>query len=158
MPDTSLLLLLDEVRGKTLRLLQVVEPPLDRWAPPGLHNTILWHAGHAYVLTEWLTMRALGQPPQIPEGWFEMFSWESRPAEVPAERWPPLNEVYRHLETQRERLGKVIGSLTDEQLGSPSVADPRHTVRRSILHGLHDESCHCGEIRLLLKLQRIAEC
>jgi len=156
MPDTFLLLLLDEVRGKTLRLLQVVEPPFDRWAPPGLHNTILWHAGHAYVLTEWLTMQALGQPPQIPVGWFEMFSWESRPAEVPDERWPPLSDVIRHLETQRKRLGQVVGNLTDEQLGSPSVADPRHTVRRSILHGLHDEACHGGEIRLLLKMQRIA--
>ena len=158
MPDTSLLLLLDEVRGKTLRLLEVVEPPLDRWAPPGLQNTILWHAGHAYILAEWLTMRAVGQEPQIPEGWFAMFSWESRPADVPDERWPPLLEVYRHLEEQQTRLVRVIGDLTDEQLGSPSVSDPRHTVRRSILHGLHDEACHCGEIRLLLKLQRIAEC
>jgi hypothetical protein len=46
--------------------------------------------------------------------------------------------------------------LTDEQLGRPSVADPRHTVRRSILHGLHDEACHCGEMYLLLKMRRIA--
>jgi hypothetical protein len=73
MPDTSLLLLLDEVRGKTLRLLEVVEPPLDRWALPGLQNTILWHAGHAYVLTEWVTMRAPGREPQIPVDWFAMF-------------------------------------------------------------------------------------
>ena len=158
MPDTSLLLLLDEVRGKTLRVLQVIDPPFVRWAPPGLHNTILWHAGHPYVLTEWLTTQALGRPPQIPEGWFGMFSRESRPAEVPDDRWPPLQEVIRHLETQRERLRQVIGTLTDEQLGSPSVADPRHTVRRSILKGLHDEACHCGEIRLLLKIQRTGGC
>ncbi len=154
MPDDSLLLLLDEVRGKTLRLLEVVETPLDRWAPPGLQNTILWHAGHSYVLTEWLTLRALGRPPEIPDGWFALFSWKSRPAEVAKDRWPPLPEVIRHLEEQRERLRRVIGGLTDEQLGSPSASDPRQTVRRSILHGLHDEACHCGEIRLLLKLQR----
>ena len=156
MPDPSLLLLLDEVRGKTLRLLEVVEAPLDRWAPAGLQNTILWHAGHAYVLTEWLTMRALGLEPQIPEGWFAMFSWKSWPSAVPADRWPPLQEVIRHLETQRERLKRVIRDLTNEQLGNPSASDPRQTVRRSILHGLHDEACHCGEIRLLLKLQRTA--
>jgi hypothetical protein len=57
-------------------------------------------------------------------------------------RWPPLIEVYRHLEEQRGRLRQVIGNLTGEQLAAPSVADPRHTVRRSILHGLHDEACH----------------
>jgi hypothetical protein len=154
MPDQSLLLLLDEVRGKTLRVLHAVDPRHARWSPPGLHNTILWHAGHAYVLAEWLTMRALGRKPQIPEGWFGMFSWKSHPADVPADRWPPLSEVIRHLEAQRERLGRVIGALTDEQLGRPSAADPRHTVRRSILHGLHDEAGHCGEMYLLLKMRR----
>jgi hypothetical protein len=153
MPDQSLLLLLDEVRGKTLRMLHAVEPRHARWTPPGLHNTILWHAGHAYILAEWLTLRALGQEPQIPDGWFTMFSWESRPAEVPDDRWPPLREVIRHLEAQRVRLRQVIGALTDEQLSRPSAADPRQTVRRSILHGLHDEACHCGEMYLLLKMQ-----
>jgi hypothetical protein len=154
MPDQSLLLLLDEVRGKTLRLLHVVEPQHTRWTPPGLQNTILWHAGHAYILAEWLTMRALEQEPQIPDGWFGMFSWESRPADVPGDRWPPLSEVVRHLEAQRARLRQVIGTLTDEQFGRPSAADPRQSVRRSILHGLHDEACHCGEVYLLLKMQR----
>jgi hypothetical protein len=156
MPDTSLLLLLDEVRGKTLRVLNAVEPRHARWSPPGLHNTTLWHAGHAYVLAEWLTMGALGREPQAPDGWFGMFGWGSRPADVPEGRWPPLPEVIRRLEAQRERLRRVIGALTEEELGRPSAADPRHTVRRSILHGLHDEACHCGEIYLLLKMQRSA--
>jgi hypothetical protein len=153
MPDKTLLLLLDEVRGKTLKVLQAVEPQHARWTPPGLQNTVLWHAGHAYILAESLTMRALGQAPQIPDGWFEMFGWGSRPAAVPPDRWPPLPEVIRHLEAQRERLRHVIGALSDEQLGSPSAADPRHTVRRSVLHELHDEACHCGEMYLLLKIQ-----
>ncbi len=46
--DESLLLLLDEVRGKTLRLLQDVTGKDARWFPPGLHNHVLWHAGHSY--------------------------------------------------------------------------------------------------------------
>jgi hypothetical protein len=156
MPDASLLVMLDEVRGKTLRVLHAVEPRHARWAPPGLHNTITWHAGHAYILAEWLTMRALGREPVIPDGWFALFSWESRPATVPDDRWPPLSEVVCRLEEQHRRLRRVIGALTDEQLGRPSAADPRHTVRRSILHGLHDEACHCGEMYLLLKMQQTA--
>jgi len=88
--DQSLLLLLDEVRGKTLRLLQDVTGKDARWFPPGLHNHILWHAGHSYVLVESLAMEATGQQPDIPEGWFEMFSWKSDPARVAPDRWPPL--------------------------------------------------------------------
>ena len=60
MPDQSLILLLDEVRGKTLRLLDSLNEKDARWAPPGLQNSVLWHAGHAYFLLEWLTMKALG--------------------------------------------------------------------------------------------------
>jgi hypothetical protein len=29
-------------------------------------------------------------------------------------------------------------------------------VRRSILHGLHDEACHSGEVYLMLKMLRAA--
>jgi hypothetical protein len=41
MPDKSLILILDEVRGKTLRLLDSVDEKHARWAPPGLQNSIL---------------------------------------------------------------------------------------------------------------------
>ena len=152
MPDRSLLLLLDEVRGKTLRLLGSVPPEHTRRAPPGLQNTILWHAGHAYVVVEALTMRALGQPPRLPEGWFALFGWDSRPAAVPADRWPPLPEVIAQLEAQRERLRRLLGRLEDASLDRPSAGNPDRTVRHAILHALHDEACHSGEIHLLRKL------
>jgi len=94
MPDKCLLLLLDEVRAKTLRILKSVPADQARWAPPGLHNnTILWHAGHAYVLVEWVTMKSLRRTPQIPDGWYEMFSWESRPNLVPAGAIAPVPRI-----------------------------------------------------------------
>src|SRR5437868_3505521 len=43
MPDASLLLLLDEVRGKTLRILDAAPDGYALWAPAGLQNHILWH-------------------------------------------------------------------------------------------------------------------
>lgn len=67
MSDQSLLLLLDEVRGKTLRLLQGVTDQEAHWTPLHLHNHILWHAGHSFVLVESLAMEAIGDQPQIPE-------------------------------------------------------------------------------------------
>ena len=157
MADRSLLLLLDEVRGKTIRLLNTIPGEDVRWAPSGLHNTIIWHGGHAYIVLEWLTMQALGQEPQGPDGWFEMFGWESRPEQVPADRWPALAQVIGQLQVQHARMRRLIGKLSDEQLAQPSARHPDDTVRRAIVHALHDEACHCGEIHLLRKLRAVGK-
>jgi hypothetical protein len=155
MADSSLLVLLDEVRGKTIRLLEATAERDARWAPPGLRNTILWHGGHAYILLECLTMTALGKAPQLPDGWFAMFSWESRPERVPADRWPALGTVIEQLEGQHERMRRLFNKLTPAHLDRPSARHPDQTVRRAIVHALHDEACHCGEIHLLRKLRAV---
>jgi len=157
MPDQSLLVLLDEVRSKTIRLLQAIPAEDARWAPAGLQNTIVWHGGHAYILLECLTMRALGRTPEVPDGWFEMFSWESHPERVAADRWPSLALVIARLEDQYQRMRRLIAKLSDEKLEQPSVGHPGETVRRAIVHALHDEACHCGEIQLLRKMRAVAE-
>jgi hypothetical protein len=153
MPDETLLVLLDEVRGKTLRFLQGVDDEQARWSPPGLQNTILWHAGHTYILAEWLGLKAMGHDPQVPEGWFEMFSWESRPALVAPECWPRLDEVVGRLVDQHHRLRRAIRKATEDWLAAPAAGHGDRTVRFSIVHGLHDEACHSGEILLLRKMQ-----
>src|SRR5690606_2748129 len=152
MADETLLNLLDDVRGKTLKELQNLDDTHARWAPPGLQNSCLWHAGHAYVVTEFLTMRSLDREPQLPEGWFKMFSWESNPAHIAPETWPPLEEVIAALKAQHERLRGVIAGLTDDQLNAPDARNANHNVRFTIMHGLHDEARHSGEISLLRKL------
>ena len=156
MSDQSLLLLLDEVRGKTLRLLQGVMDEEAHWSPPELHNHILWHAGHSFVLVESLATEAIGDLPQIPEGWFEIFSWESKPAEVAPHRWPPLAQIVAQLSEQHVRLRRVIERLSDEALSKLMVVRGDQTARYAILHGLHDEACHSGEIWLLCKLIRFS--
>ena len=155
MPDPALLMLLDEVRGKTLSILDAVPDAYALWAPPGLQNHILWHAGHSYVVVESLAMKAIGRQPEIPEGWFEMFSWESHPARVPPDLWPSLGEVIARLRTQHGRLRRVIGGLTEDQFDRRSASNPDRTVRYAIVHGLHDEACHSGEAYLLLKMQAL---
>ena len=153
MEDSSLLLLLDEVRGKTIRLLNSIPAGFARWAPAGLQNTITWHAGHAYFLLECLTMSALGRSPRLPEGWDTMFSWDSQPDRVAADRWPALGELIGQLDAQHGRMRQLIGKLGAAGLNQPSARNPGETVRRAIVHALHDEACHCGEIHLLRKLQ-----
>jgi hypothetical protein len=152
MPDETLLLLITDVRRKTLRLIDGASEAELRYAPPGLVNTLLWHAGHALVVNEHLGLAAAtGQPPQDPEGYFGLFSWKSQPAKV--KEWPAAAEVVRRLEEQRDRLLTAVAALSEEQLDRP-FGDPAkgRTVRHSILHGLHDEANHQGEMWLLKKL------
>jgi hypothetical protein len=155
MPDESLLLLASEVRGKTLRLLGGVSDDTARFVPPGLNNSILWHAGHAVILIEHLgIMPATGQPAAYPAGWFDTFSWNSNPATVT--KWPPLSEVVAVLRDQLGRLTTALEALSPEQLGTVIDRSRNRTLRYAVLHGLHDEASHQGEIWLLRKLHSVA--
>jgi hypothetical protein len=155
MPDPSLLLLLDEVRGKTMRLLETIATDDAAWAPPGLQNTIIWHAGHSYFLLECLANKGLGHSVRMPAGWYEMFSWDSLPGQIAADRWPQLAEVIAALGEQHERMKRTVGGLTVAELDRPSARNPAKDMRYEILHALHDEACHCGEIHLLRKLRAV---
>jgi hypothetical protein len=154
MPDQTLLTLLEDVRHKTLHELEGLDDVHARWAPPGLQNSCVWHGGHAYVVTEFLTMKALGLEPVFPDHWLKMFSWESNPAHVKPESWPSLAEVTSALRSQLERMRALLAPLTAEQLDAPEPSNPARTVRYAIVHGLHDEARHSGEISLLRKLMR----
>ncbi len=158
MPDHSLLMLFDEVRRKTLRVLHDVSDEQAAWIPPGLQNSILWHAGHSFVVVESLVMRAVDREPDYPENWFEVFKWKGEPGNVPPELWPTLTEVTAQLRAQPDRLRPMIESLSEEQLAGPvpekpAPEKPERTVRFYIIHGLRDEACHAGEIWLLRKIQ-----
>ena len=155
MPDAILLLLLDEVRGKTLKLIDGLTDEQARFHPAGMNNSILWHAGHAYVVAEYLTPGSLGLTQQVPEGWFEMFSWKSTPATVPADRWPKLADVVAALKAQHQRHRTLVETLSEAQLAAPPAGNATATkpLRYAILHGLHDEANHEGEMRMLRKLQ-----
>ena len=152
MPDETLTMLAREVRGKTLRLLDGLSDDAARFTG-GLSNSTLWHAGHALVVVEALSVvPATGMPPQYPQGWFELFSWESRPATTDPASWPALSEVVARLREQLDRLVAAIEALSPEQLGQVINPAKSRTLRYSILHGLHDEAGHQGEIYLLRKL------
>lgn len=154
MADHSLLLLCDEVRQRTLSLLQGVDDAAARWAPPGLNNSLLWHGGHCYILAEWLALAALGHQPQAPAGWFELFGWNSRPQHVPPSAWPPLADVYRALAAQYARLRAALADASQQQLASvpPQRTAAGRPARYYVVHALHDEACHSGEMWLLRKM------
>ena len=148
--DDTLILLANEVRNKTLWLLEGATDEMARFVAPGLANSFLWHAGHALVVAEHLgIVPATGEPPDLPEGWFEKFNWDSKPLTI--SDWPPISEVALHLRTQLPRLVQAISSLSPRQL-EQRVPDSGRSLRLEILHGLHDEANHQGEMWLLRKM------
>ena len=149
MPDESMKFLAGDVRTRTLRLLEGMTDEQARFAPRGLNNSILWNAGHAYVVIEHLALApATGRPPEDPAGWFEKFSWKSNPAQVTD--WPRVTDVADRLREQFVRLIRTIETLTPERLSA--VLPNGHPLRFSIMHGLHDEAQHQGEMYLLKKM------
>jgi hypothetical protein len=156
MSDPSLLTAFDEIRGRTLRLIDV--PQADAlWTPAGTDNPILWHAGHIFVVVETLCADAL-DPTQkeaegkgalaIPPGWFDAFGWNSTPDNDSRESWPPIAQIAAHLPEQHTRLRAALSQLTESRLSQPTESP----ARRRILHAFHDEALHGGEIKLLRKL------
>ena len=152
MADATLMEILKEVRWQTLKLLENVDDDQARFTPPGLHNTILWHAGHALVVVEELGFKgAPNHQLQYPADWFEKFNWNSKPATVTS--WPSLANLVTHLKQQRDRLAAHLETLTPDQLDKILGEAPRNrTLRGMIVHGLHDEADHQGEIYLLKKI------
>jgi hypothetical protein len=147
-----------EVRGKTLLLLDAAGPDELTWVPPGTSNHLLWHAGHAAWLGGALCLRLVTGRSELPAGWDERFGMGSHPADW-ASAWPTKEDVLHHLRAQRDRLVAVIGSVKDEDLDRRPPFAHRGDGRRlgaCILHGLHDEANHQGEMYLLLKMHRRA--
>lgn len=153
MADAMLMELLKEVRWKTLKVLEGVGEEEARFTGgAGLNNSILWHAGHALVVVEHLGFEGkAGFEPTYPKGWFEKFSWSSQPGLVT--EWPTLAEVVERLKDQRARLMAHLEALSAADLARVVGPPPRsRTLGGMILHGLHDEAVHSGEIYLLRKL------
>ena len=152
MSDQTLLTLWDDVRAETLDALKGLDDIHARWAPPNLQNSCLWHAGHNYVVAEFLASRTLNLTPNLPAGWQKMFSWESNPAHTHPEDWPPLSIVTSALSEQHRRLREVFAALTPEKLDTADPGKPERSTRRTLLIAMQDESRHTGEIMLLRKL------
>jgi len=152
MPNETLKLLAREVRGKTFKILDGVSEEQARFVPPGLNNSIIWHAGHSLWVVEVLSIAAAtGKAASLPDGWVELFNSRSKPTRET--KFPPLAQVVEALRNQLERLVAAIDPLGEQQLAVMIDPARNRNVRYNILHGLHDEANHQGEMWLLRKLQ-----
>jgi hypothetical protein len=145
-----------EVRGKTLLLLDHADKRACLWAPPGLSNHLLWHAGHALWLQDLMDVEACTGASELPAGWEETFGQHCRPVRQTTD-WPDKSEVSALLRRQLSRLLEIFETLTPDALAAPPRGRRLGRGRPLvywIIHGLHDEANHQGEMWLLLKMQR----
>lgn len=150
-------LLLGQVRRKTIDLLTNAPVEALRWTPPagGTQNHVLWHAGHALWLGDVLCIEPATGRGELPPGWAATFGAKERPPSQTHE-WPSRDDVIAHLRRQEQRMFEVIGGLTQQELDKSPGGRTGETLATWIVHGLHDEAKHQGEMFLLLKLWRHA--
>jgi hypothetical protein len=145
----TLLALSHQVRTRTLSLLERTAPQHLLWTPTGTNNHITWHAGHALWVQDVLILQPLTKSSHLPKEWPTQFGMNSLPGtnQLP---WPIQKELLEKLTTQLHQINQALTSA------SPALFE--NTTPRSltwnILHALHDESIHQGEIHLLQKLAR----
>lgn len=143
-----------QVRGDTLQILDAAWPNWLTYAPPGTSNHILWHAGHALWLQDLLCVKLLAGREELPAGWAEKFGMNCQAVDQTVD-WPPRAELAEMLRSQLRRVMELLATTTDEQFGQPADPDIGPAlISERIIHGLHDEAKHSGEMNLILKLCR----
>ena len=146
--------LVRQVRGDTLQILDAAKPGWLTYAPPGTSNHILWHAGHALWLQDVLCVRLLTGRGELPEGWELKFGMNCRPVNQTVD-WPTRAELTGLLRAQLDRVLELLAVTPDERLAQPADRNSGPaTISERIIHGLHDEAKHSGEMYLILKLCR----
>ena len=148
-----LLELARQVRGSTLQVLDAAKPDWLTWSPEGTSNHILWHAGHALWLQDLLCVELLTGRSELPEGWAAMFGARSEPGTI--KDWPARDEISSLLRTQLGRMLEILQRTPEDLLlQTPDRFRDTRTNLGWIIHGLHDEAKHNGEMYLLCKLCR----
>jgi len=141
-----------EVRADTVRILAAANELWLTWSPPGTSNHILWHAGHALWLQDLMCVEPLSGISGLPDGWADMFGMNTRPEAVTS-GWPSRSEVLLLLHAQLRRMLDLLNDVSGEQLAGPvATLGGNRNLYGWIIHGLHDEAKHCGEMYLLWKL------
>jgi hypothetical protein len=143
-----------QVRQCTLDLLSGASDSELLWAPRGTSNHILWHAGHALWLQGRLCLEPLTGRTELPAGWEDTFGMDCRPV-ASTKSWPGRKELADLLARQLGRIDAVLKATPIQRLAIPSSQDGfTRSLAGTIIHGLHDEARHQGEMYLLLKLAR----
>jgi hypothetical protein len=100
-----------------------------------------------------LTVEPITGQSELPANWSASFGMDCRPVSLTRD-WPSRAVVNKHLTNQLTRIQQLLAALSPERLAEPQPDLGQSSLVSAIVHGLHDESKHQGEMHLLLKLRR----
>lgn len=150
---SHLIELAKQVRSSTVQLLEGAPADWLLWAPSGTSNHITWHAGHSFWAQDCLCIEPLSGRSELPLGWNEKFGADCQPV-AETRGWPERAELLHHLHKQLDRMIALFGEHSDRLTQIGSNPDGGWDLTRGVIHGLHDEARHQGEMYLLMKLRR----
>jgi len=143
-----------QVRAWTLRVLEKIDDDWYLYAPPGLCNHIAWHAGHSMWVNDDLCIQPVTGQSKLPDGWAKTYGI-GEDATPPSQTtdWLPRLEMMKLLEAQLEDILEAVGSCDESKLAGPAPGlGDQWSLGGYIMHGLHDEAKHGGEMHLLRKI------
>lgn len=143
-------LVVDEIRSRTIRQLEKTADDEMRTPVPGLQNHLTWHAGHCLWVADRVIIEAATGKSELPEGWAKTYGMDCRsPTETTD--WATRQELIDRLTRQKTRL---IDLLAIEPASVNPAGEANQKRARQVIHAMHDEASHQGEIQVLRKWQR----
>jgi hypothetical protein len=150
---SHLIELTKQVRGSTVQLLEGVPEDWLLWAPPTTSNHVTWHTGHSVWLQDCLCVEPLSGCSDLPSGWSKKYGMNCHPV-AETHDWPELAELLHHLHMQLDRMLALFGEHAGRLKKIGLNRDGHWDLTRGVIHGLHDEACHQGEMYFLMKLRQ----
>jgi len=138
------------VRGQTLKALEGVSQETAERVPAPFRNSILWHAGHIYVVQERAAFVLTGLEAKLPESLTERFLFGTSPLDWTGSP-PALSDIVSLLREQTERIRETLRGRLDEPSPKPYTTSSGITLttRGEFLNfTLYHEGMHGQSIRL----------
>ncbi|HZG77758.1 MAG TPA: DinB family protein [Paenibacillus sp.] len=138
------------VRGQTVKALQDVPEDVASAIPPGFRNSVLWHAGHIYLVQERFAFSLQGKEADIPASFLAAFAPGTSPASW-TERPATLADLTERLRLQADRVAEAWAGRLHEGAPAPYTTSTGMTLTSTeafLNFTLYHEGMHFQAIKM----------
>jgi uncharacterized damage-inducible protein DinB len=157
MNGSKLMEQLQDVRQRTLSVVENLSDAQLDVVPPGFRNSIRWNLGHVFVSQEKMVFTLAGEENKSPEGYISLFAGGTAPSmwEESSIAIPTLEEITTCLRDQPGRIQEQFAGRLGDPLAEPFKAATGivfATVEEVIHFSIYHEGLHTGVIMSLKKM------
>lgn len=141
---------LEFARNQTLKALEDVSEDMAIRIPEGFRNSILWQAGHIYLVQERFAFLLNGLEARIPHSFMALFGPGSTPMSW-NEQPPSLSDVRVMLREQQQRLAPELRERVGDKVVQPyttSSGITLETIGELLNMTLYHEGMHFHGIKM----------